>query len=101
MVKHPADYPWSSYRCNAMGEANTLIIPHDCWLLLGNNDEARMAAYRTLFNERLDLPDIDCIRQSVDTGLPTRNDRFRREIEQALSIRLGHGKRGRPSKSKD
>lgn len=101
MVKHPADYPWSSYRCNAMGEANTLIIPHDCWLLLGDNDEARMAAYRALFNERLDLPDIDCIRQSVDTGLPTGNDRFRREIEQALSIRLGHGKRGRPSKSKD
>jgi putative transposase len=33
------------------------------------------------------------------TGPPTGNDRFRRQIEQALSIKLGHGKRGRPEKS--
>jgi len=99
MVNHPADYPWSSFRYNAMGQSDTLITPHDCWLLLGESDEERVAAYRDLFNEKLNQSDIDSIRQSVGTGLPTGNDRFRREIEQALSIKLGHGKRGRPSKT--
>ncbi len=29
MVKHPAEYPWSSYRYNALMERNELIIiPH-------------------------------------------------------------------------
>jgi len=28
MVRHPADYPWSSYRANAEGEASPLIQAH-------------------------------------------------------------------------
>lgn len=31
MVDHPAEYPWSSYRYNALGEANPLIVPHDLY----------------------------------------------------------------------
>jgi putative transposase len=84
-----------------MGQPDALITPHDCWLLLGESDEERVAACRGLFNEKLNQSDIDSIRQSVDTGLPTGNDRFRREIEQALSIKPGYGKRGRPSKAQD
>lgn len=101
MVEHPADYPWSSYHCNALGKSDAAVSPHDCWLLLGKNDDARMSAYRALFREALNQPDIDRIRHSVKTGLPTGNDRFRREIEKALSIRLGQGKRGRPKKSQE
>jgi putative transposase len=99
MVSHPVDYPWSSFHCNAMGEPDGLITPHDCWLMLGNNDDARMAAYHALFKDKLNQPDIDHIRQSLNTGLPTGNEGFRQTIETALSIRLGHGKRGRPRKA--
>ena len=28
MVAHPSEYPWSSYRCNALGQANILVLPH-------------------------------------------------------------------------
>ena len=28
MVDHPAEFKWSSYRCNAHGEANILISKH-------------------------------------------------------------------------
>ena len=100
MVSHPADYPWSSFRYHAMGEADAMITPHDCWLNLGKDDQARRAAYRALFNERMTRSDVDSIRQSINTGLPTGNDRFRREIEQALSVKMGHGTRGRPRKPK-
>ena len=101
MVKHPADYPWSSYAHNALGKPDTPITPHDCWLLLGEDDIARREAYRDLFRETLEQLDIEHIRHCINTGQPTGNDRFRREIEKALSIRLGQGKRGRPKKNKE
>jgi putative transposase len=101
MVKNPADYPWSSYGYNALGKPDTPITPHDCWLLLGEDDTARREAYRGLFRETLDQLDIEHIRHCINTGLPTGNDRFRHEIEKTLSIRLGQGKRGSPRKIKE
>lgn len=98
MVRHPADYPWSSYRYNANGNPAAPVIPHDCWLELGADNSSRQAAYRALFRESLEPSDIARIRDSLKTGLPTGNDRFRHEIEKALPVRLGHGKRGRPAK---
>jgi putative transposase len=101
MVKQPDDYPWSSYRCNARGVTNALITPHDCWLALGENNTQRALVYLALVNQRMAQDDLDHIRNSLNTGLPTGNHRFRREIESALAIRLGHGKRGRPRKAAD
>ena len=72
---------------------------HDCWLLLGEDDTVRRATYSGLFRETLDQLDVEHIRHSINTGLPTGNDSFKREIEKALSIRLGQGKRGRPKKA--
>jgi len=99
MVSHPADYRWSSYHCNGLGKPDTLISPHDCWLLLGEDDQSRTAFYRALFNDTLEQTDIEQIRHCVNTGLPTGNDRFRRDIEKSLSIRPGKGNRGRPKKT--
>lgn len=98
MVKYPEDYPWSSYHFNATGKSDPTVTPHDCWILLGKDDETRTEAYRALFNDKLNQEDISHIQQSINTGLPTGNDRFRQEIEQALSVKLGQGKRGRPRK---
>jgi len=57
MVQHPAKYRWSSFNFNALGETSDLLVPHDCWLALGN---------------------------------------FKQQREEALSIKLRDGKRGRP-----
>lgn len=100
MVRHPADYHWSSYHCNGLGKPDTLISPHDCWLLLGEDDQDRTATYRALIKDALEPADIEHIRHCMNTGLPTGNDRFRRDIEKTLSIRLGQGKRGRPRNSR-
>ncbi len=98
MVGHPADYRWSSYHCNGLGKPDTLISPHDCWQLRGEDDQGRTATYRALFKAALEQADIEHIRHCMNTGLPTGNDRFRRDIEKVLSIRIGQGKRGRPRK---
>lgn len=35
MVNDPGDYPWSSYRKNALGEENPLLTPHYLYTQLG------------------------------------------------------------------
>ena len=37
MVKHPGEYPWSSYRCNALGEPDELVSAHELLRRLGEN----------------------------------------------------------------
>ncbi|MCK7582315.1 MAG: hypothetical protein MZV65_46460 [Chromatiales bacterium] len=36
LVEAPGEYPWSSYRANALGSADALIRPHGLYLELGN-----------------------------------------------------------------
>jgi putative transposase len=47
MVDDPAHYRWSSYRHNALGQANRYLVPHLLYLELGRDDKTRQAAYRS------------------------------------------------------
>ncbi len=49
LVRHPAHYRWSSYRANALGEADALLTPHALYCALGRSGEERRAAYRAGF----------------------------------------------------
>jgi len=44
-----ADWPWSSYRCNALGEDDALITPHAHYFSLGRSSAERRAAYAAMF----------------------------------------------------
>jgi putative transposase len=49
LVAHPGAYPWSSYRCNALGEDDALVMPHPHYYSLGRSPVERHAAYAVLF----------------------------------------------------
>jgi putative transposase len=49
LAPSPAAWPWSSYRCNALGEEDALVTPHPHYYSLGRSPEARRAAYAALF----------------------------------------------------
>jgi putative transposase len=49
LVRHPAHYRWSSFRANALGEADALLTPHALYCALGRGAEERRAAYRAAF----------------------------------------------------
>jgi putative transposase len=49
VVRHPAHYRWSSYRANALGEADALVTPHALYCALGRTPGERRAAYRASF----------------------------------------------------
>lgn len=98
MVERPQDYRWSSYRANALGEDDPVVAPHPIYRSLGATGRARKAAYRGLFKTELDDEAIGDVRACLQTGTPLGNERFRARIEQALGVKVGHSRRGRPRK---
>jgi len=98
MVKHPADYQWSSYRANALGEANTLIHQHETYHRLGLDIHQRQKAYAGLFEHHINPDDIKLIRDSARCSMPTGDNRFKEQIERALNRKVGYAHRGRPGK---
>jgi len=98
MVKHPGDYPWSSYRSNALGDGRYPIEPRREWLALGITRAQCQKRYADLVNEQLDPELLGRVRYGVRKGLPTGSDQFNTEVEQALNVRLTSGRRGRPKK---
>jgi len=70
MVDAPADYPWSSYRTNALGKDNPLITPHPIYAALGGSLAACRAAYQGLFSDLLSDEMLDEIRLSSHGSRP-------------------------------
>jgi len=99
MVEHPADYPWSSYRGNALGAEDALLAPHRLYRRLGRTPEERQSSYRQLFRGQLAKADIDAIREATNKAWALGNDRFRAKIEALAGRRATPLPRGRPSKS--
>ncbi|MBZ0095877.1 MAG: transposase [Sulfuricella sp.] len=101
MVVHPADYPWSSYRANAQGDANSLITPHTIYQALGTDELQRQAAYRELFRYQLEQGMVDEIRASTNGGFVLGGERFQKEIAAVLGRRTWRGRAGRHAPAKD
>jgi len=100
MVVLPGEYKWSSYRCNAEGERNELVTPHNAYLWLDDSDERRQAAYQDLFKYHLDDLVLSNIRKGTNNGTYIGNDRFRDEIEAMAERRLEVYEHGGDRKSK-
>jgi putative transposase len=96
MIGHPAEYPWSSYRANAQSESSTLLTPHRLYTALGNNDEARQAAYRELFRYQLDPGTVDEIRAATNGNFALGGPQFQIQVAAALGRRVTRGESGRP-----
>jgi len=100
MVDNPSDYRWSSYSCNALGNPDSLITPHELYTNLGQSIEERSGFYRALFDAHLDARDLDEIRDATNKSWVLGSDHFKDQIE-ALTARQAKPKaRGGDRKSK-
>jgi putative transposase len=99
MVQHPAEYPWSSYRCNALGQASPLITPHYLYAALGESAEARQRAYMALFDAHIDLKTLDEIRHSANKAWVLGSDYFKDKIAAQLNRKAAASARGGDRKS--
>src|SRR5450631_3172592 len=87
----PQDYRWSSYHTNAPGKASNLIVPHEEYLRLGQDQNSRLEAYRALFKAHLDEEIVGQIRNATNGNFAMGSERFQREIETALGRPCGAG----------
>lgn len=98
MVDDPAHYRWTSYRNNALGQANERLTAHPVFLTLGVNEKDRQSAYRALFRASLDQVAIDDIRLALNQNQPLGTSRFMAAIAQMNGERREARPRGRPRK---
>jgi putative transposase len=99
MVNDPADYPWSSYHYNALGQPSDLVLPQPEFLRLGVSNEARQAAYRELFKHQLSENCITEIREATNKAWVLGNDRFKQRIQEQLGRRVEPKAKGGDRKS--
>ncbi len=98
MVSSPEEYRWSSYGVNAWGDNSDTVVPHDEYLNLGNDKQARCFAYRELFRSQIDNNDLQTIRRAAHYSYPLGDSRFVEQIERLSGKGAGYPKRGRPRK---
>jgi putative transposase len=100
IVARPADYRWSSYAANALGEDNCIISPHDEYVHLGQTLLQRREAYRALCAAELTAEALGRIRNCTQSGTPMGSERFKEQIEKTLRRKVGGEKRGRPPRTR-
>jgi putative transposase len=101
MVANAADYAWSSFRHNALGESEPLLSDHTVYDGLGPTREARRKAYRTLFEDRLDAELVASIRDATQRGWVPGSERFRSQIAAMHGRKAVEApRRGRPPNAK-
>jgi len=98
MVPAPEAYPWSSYRCNALGDANPVVAAHPLYLALGETEEARRRAYRDLFADEIPEETLVALRDATNGGFVLGSPRFQRQIAAMVGRRTWPGMSGRPKK---
>ena len=101
MVTAPEEYVWSSYRRNALGADDSLILPHADYLALGANDEQRRITYRRFVAEAVTASETEEIRKNLQSQYAFGSRRFQSLVEAQLGRRAGPARIGRPRKSPD
>ena len=99
MIGHPADYRWSSFRHNALGQPDALITCHKIYQALGPDDIQRQQRYRALFEQVIDPKIVEGIREATNKGWVFGNDRFKQQIALLLDRQLEPKCRGGDRKS--
>ena len=98
MVSSPEDYPWSSYRANALSVADPVVTPHPLYSELATSDGRRLAAYRGLFEKDLNADLVQRLRECTNGGFVLGSSKFEQQIASMVGRRTWKGVPGRPRK---
>ena len=96
MVNDPAQYRWSSYRHNGLGQVDERITSHSLYQSLGKDEAIRLAEYRALFRSELDEAALTDIRLALAQGQPLGSERFGEMMCAAVGVRRAQRRPGRP-----
>jgi putative transposase len=99
MVADPADYPWSSYHFNVLGQVDALVTPHFEFQRLGDDDIERQVAYRALFNQAISEAQINEIRDATNKSWALGDSLFKERVQKQLIRPVEPNARGGDRKS--
>ncbi|HIG65352.1 MAG TPA: hypothetical protein EYQ43_07330 [Methyloprofundus sp.] len=85
MVKDIADYEWSSYRHNALGQTDKLITEHQLFKDLGATAEERSESYREIFGALNIAKQESQITEATMRGEVYGSDGFHSKISKLIS----------------
>jgi len=92
-VTDPRDYPWSSYRANALGIRDPIVSPRSGYQVLGADTLTRHNAYRALCNEMVGDTTLELIRVATNKGCALGSEQFHATMGLLLNRRT-HAFRG-------
>jgi len=99
MVEHPAEYRWSSYHHNAIGQLDPLITEHELYRGLSRISERRRDRYAALFNTAISSHDLKTIRETTNKAWVMGSESFKERIEEMAQA--GPKAKGGDRKSRD
>jgi putative transposase len=85
MVTHPADYRWSSFHANALGQADKVITFHPLYLNLGVESLARQACYKSMFDIQLSQEVLEDLREATNKGWAFGRGEFKKRLVAAAN----------------
>ena len=96
MVREPQEYRWSSYQ-QRMGMSSDVWVDVDpCYHGLGVTEEARRHSYGQFVRKAAPDGEVQLIREALQRGQLTGNQRFVDEVEGILGRRVELRGQGRP-----
>ncbi len=101
MVEHPSEYPWSSYRANALGQYDALVTPQFMYYALGGDEAVRQAQYRSLFANQIDELSLAQMRDATNKAWVMGSEYFKQKIAEKLNRRSDKLGRGGDRKSNE
>lgn len=84
MIVHPGEYPWSSFRYNALGMSNPILTPHYLYHALGSTVQIRQENYLRLFDTHIPLETIENIREMTNKAWVLGSELFKQKIPSEL-----------------
>lgn len=83
MVRHPAEFAWSSHRFYAEDRPDDAVTPHEIYRGLGRDEAERRAAYLALFADPIHKELLQDIRYCVNHGWALGSPTFCKRLELA------------------
>ena len=87
MVRHPAEYRWSSFRANGLGFPCSFLTEHRSMHSLGADPVERRVAYRALFDTPLPQKELELFRVALKCSLAAGSPEFIEHVEIASGRR--------------
>lgn len=97
VVAKPDDYPWSSFT-QRIGKSTTYpwLDSHPCFDALGTDEARRQSRYRDFVGAVVPAGEWDLIREAVQRGQLTGQERFVDRVARLVGRRIEHRRPGRP-----